>query len=91
MKFVFRPRLTLLWSMVIVAVVAILLAWVVMERRKRIEALRVEFQRAQDRFEWAGRMNQKGYVSKAQLTAEQKARDRVRSALEWLGAPPDGQ
>ena len=49
MKFAFRPRLTLLWSMVIVAVVAIVFAWVAMERRKRIQALRVEFQRAQDR------------------------------------------
>jgi hypothetical protein len=91
MKLVFRPRLTLLWSMVIIAGVAILLAWVAMERRKRIEALRVEFQRARDRFEWADKMNKKGYLSKAQLASEQKAKDRVRSELEEFGVSPDGQ
>jgi len=91
MKLVFRPRLTLLWSMVIIAAVAILLAWVAMERRKRIQTLMVDFQRAQDRLEWAGRMNQKGYVSKAQLTSERNTRDRVRSELESLGAGPNEQ
>jgi hypothetical protein len=89
MKRLFRPRLTLLRSMVLVAVVAILLTWVVMERRKRIAALMVELQLAEDRFEWAGRMNQRGYGSKSRLTAEQKARDRVRSQLEWLGTSPE--
>ncbi len=85
----FRPRLTVLWSMVIVAVLAILLAWGVMERRKRIAALLIELERVQDRFEWAFRMNRRGYVSKAQLLAEQMARDRVRSQLQWLGASPE--
>jgi hypothetical protein len=91
MKLVFRPRLTLMWSMVIVAAVAILLAWVANERRKHILALTLDLQRAQDRFEWAGKMNQKGYISNAQLISEQKARDRVRSELESLGASPVGQ
>ncbi len=86
MRRFFRPRLTLLWLMVLVAVIAIVLTW---ERRRRIAAIRVDLQRAEDRFEWAGRMHQRGYISKSQLTAEQRARNRLRSELERLGASPE--
>jgi hypothetical protein len=85
MRRFFRPRLSLLWLMVIVAAIATLLAW---ERSRRIAALRVDLRSAEDRLEWAGRMHRRGYVSKSQLAAEQQATDRLRAQLEWLGDSP---
>ncbi len=91
MKLVFRPRITLMRSMVIVAVVAILLAgWAALERRKRIATLTAEFQRSQARLDWATSMHLRGYVSRAQLAEELRSRDQVRLQLEELGARPDG-
>jgi hypothetical protein len=90
MKLVFRPRITLMRSMVIVAAVAILLAvFAAIERRRRIETLTAEFQRSQARLDWAASMHVRGYVSKAQLAEERRSRDQVRSQLEALGARPD--
>jgi hypothetical protein len=76
--------------MIFVALVAVFLGWAARERRRRVNELTVELARAQDRVEWAGRMNQRGYVSKAQLASEVKAREGVRLQLRNLWALPDG-
>lgn len=85
-----RRRLTLLAAMGIVALSALLLGWVAAERRKRVEALAAELRGREERAAWAGRMQRRGYVSKAQLAVEQARVEGVRAQLKSMGASAGG-
>ncbi len=88
MKLLKRPRLTIFAGMVVVALFALLFAWLENVRRARIAAVETQLQAAQDRVQWASRMLAKGYVSKQAVTNERAKRDQARRELERLGAAP---
>ena len=71
-----RLKLSVRTLMIVVAVLGLLSWGYAMKQR------RYEYRRAADRMQWSERMYKKGYVSKAQLKAEQEAFKRAES---WLG------
>ncbi len=84
-----RVRFTVRQTLVLIVFMALVSALVVqsirLARRDR-EAARIvrllhDFQRAADRVEWAERMYEKGYVSKAQFANEERSFKRVADEL----------
>lgn len=81
-----RPRVSLLMTMLLVALAGVLCTWVAAERRKRVAFLRAELNRKADRVRWAERMTRLGYLSKGQLAIERTNLERVESELGgWAG------
>jgi hypothetical protein len=88
-----RVRFTVRQMMILIVVIALVSALVIQSIRvarrdrelARLARLMAGYRRAADRVEWAERMREKGYVSKAVVEAEKR---NLKKAVFELGLQP---